>query len=396
MNAFAERETQPSRSEPARLDRRAKILEIGPYPSPYDGWSMRIWVVKTGLEEAGHVCVPLNLGQGRRTPSPDYECVRSGWEYVRKLTRYVLRGYVFHVHTNGDSLKGFLLNLIAYFVSLLALRRPVLTLHAGTDQVYFPREKSRLMTPLLKFLFGVAKAVICDNPDVARRIVEYGITPRKVFPISPFTRQYLEVPPQILDENTEGFLKSHTPVILTYLEVRPEYDLDSVFKVVGELARRRPGLGLIVIGAVRERETISTRAHTADIADHCLHLSPVDHATFLSLLGRVSVYLRSARTEGTSASIREAVYLGTPVVANASDSHLGSVSTYSWGSDAAMLDVMESVLADSSVARKPQARAATLDVPDTVHEEVELLVRCAVTEPPTPRIARCESSQCRA
>src|SRR5262245_26326116 len=48
---------------------RAKILEIGPYPPPYDGWSMRIWVLKKGLEEAGHVCVPLNLGLNRKRPS---------------------------------------------------------------------------------------------------------------------------------------------------------------------------------------------------------------------------------------------------------------------------------------------------------------------------------------
>ena len=94
-------------------------------------------------------------------------------------------GILFHIHTNGDSLKGFLLNVIAYVISLVAFRWPVLTLHAGTDQIWFPREKSRLMIPLLKFLFGVAKAVICDNPDVGERIVEYGITPTKVFPISP-------------------------------------------------------------------------------------------------------------------------------------------------------------------------------------------------------------------
>ena len=136
------------------------------------------------------------------------------------------------------------------------------------------------MIPLLKFLFGVAKAVICDNPDVGERIVEYGITPTKVFPISPFTKQYLEVASNSFDENTEDFLKSHTPVILTYLEVRPEYGLDSVFRAVGELARQRSGLGLIVIGAPRERETIAGYARTAGIADRCLHLGMVEHATF--------------------------------------------------------------------------------------------------------------------
>jgi glycosyltransferase involved in cell wall biosynthesis len=353
----------------------AKILEIGPYPPPYNGWSTRIWVVKTSLEQAGHICVPLNLGENRKTPSPDYECVRSGWEYLRKLVRYALRGYVYHIHTNGDSLKGFLLNLTAYFVSLLTFHRPVLTFQAGTDQIYFPREKSRLMVPLFKFLFGVAKAVICDNPEVAQRIIDYGISPDKVYPISPFSKQYLDLSLQVLDAYVERFLKSHKPVVLTYLECRPEYDLDSLFKVVGDLAGRMPGLGLIVVGAIREREIISTRMNATGLANRYLHLGAVDHAAFLTLLRRVSVYLRCNEREGTSASIREALYFGVPVVANATESQPKGVFIYPWGNATAMLKALEFALDNSNMEKKQQIKGAVLDVPDTVPAEVEVLVR---------------------
>jgi glycosyltransferase involved in cell wall biosynthesis len=358
----------------------AKILEIGPYPPPYNGWSTRIWVVKTGLEQAGHICVPLNLGENRKTPSPDYECVCSGWEYLRKLVRYALRGYVYHIHTNGDSLKGFFLNLIAYFVSMLTMRRPILTFHAGTDQIYFPREKSRIMVPLFKFLCGVAKAVICDNPDVARCIIDYGIRSEKVFPISPFTKQYLDLPPHELDNNLERFLTSHTPAVLTYLECRPEYDVNSLFQVVGKLSLRMPRLGLLVVGATRDGETIKTLAHAAGLADCYLHLGAIDHTAFLALLKRVSVYLRSAKTEGVSASIREALYFGVPVVANAADSHPEGVFVYPWGNAAAMIETLETVLANSDESQIIQIQPNELNISDTVTEEVDLLVRCALGE----------------
>ncbi len=378
MTAPASNQIHASESTASGMTRCAKILEIGPYPPPYDGWSMRIWVVKNGLEKAGHICVPLNLGQNRRIRSAEYECVRSGWEYLRKLSRYAWRGYTYHIHTNADSLKGFLLNLIAYVVSLLAFRRPVLTLHAGTDQVYFPREKSRLMVPLFKFLFGAAKAVICDNPDVARGIVDYGTPPEKVFPISPFTKEYLESPTQAFDNDLEEFLMSHSPTVLTYLECRPEYDLDCVFKVVGELARRWPGLGLIVVGASRETRTISDMARKAGLTDRCLHLGAVEHAAFLSLLRRVAVYLRCNQREGTSASVREALCFGTPVVANNSESQPEGVLLYLWGDARAMRETVETVLANSHTRQEPGNGVGALDVPDTVPQEVGLLVRCAL------------------
>ena len=48
---------------------RAKILEIGPFPPPYSGWSLRIHVVKNELERAGHICTALNLGANRKVMS---------------------------------------------------------------------------------------------------------------------------------------------------------------------------------------------------------------------------------------------------------------------------------------------------------------------------------------
>ena len=371
---------QPNPSSASRADFPllrgcAKVLEIGPYPPPYNGWSARIWVLKAGLEKAGHTCVALNLGEHRRIPSADYECVRSGWEYLCKLVRYARRGYVFHVHTNGDSRKGFLINLIAYVVTLLAGRRPILTLHAGTDQVYFPRKKSRLMVPWFKLLFGVAKAVICDNADVARRIIQYGIPAAKVFPICPFTKQYLDVPPQALGEKLEGFLQSHRPVVLTYLECRPEYDAKSLFHVIGELARQRPELGVAVTGATDGHETISATARAAGVGERCLHVGAIDHGQFLALLPRVSLFLRCNQREGTSASIREALHFGVPVVGNNSESQPEGVVVYPWGNADAMLQAAETVLASASLAPRPGTQQAAAELPDTVMEELQVLVR---------------------
>lgn len=335
-------------------------------------------VIKKGLEAARHDCVPLNLGINRKIPSAEYECVENGRQYVIKLFRYARKGYLFHKHTNGDSIKGFFLDIIAYGVSFLYGRRPVLTLHAGTEQIYFPRKNSRLMTPLFKFLFGAAKAVICDNPEVAKCIIEYGIPADKVFPISPFTVQYLELPDENLEAPIAEFLAAHTPVVLTYVECREEYDLDSVMWVINELSEKMPKIGLIIVGASRERNEIKERLESARILQRSLHLGAVDHAKFLSLLRRVSLYLRCNGREGTSASIREALYFSVPVVANKADSQPEQVYMYPWGSKERMLDCVMDALRETAHNQPSQRSSVALNVPDTVPEEVKLLADCAL------------------
>ena len=114
--------------EDPKIAQPVKILEIGVYPPPFCGWGTRLYFVRKALDEAGHQCVPLNLGENRRVPSDEYECVRSGWEYVRKICRYLRLGYVIHMHANGSSPKGFLLSGIAYLLSLLAVSYTHLTL----------------------------------------------------------------------------------------------------------------------------------------------------------------------------------------------------------------------------------------------------------------------------
>jgi glycosyltransferase involved in cell wall biosynthesis len=360
---------------------RAKILEIGPYPPPFNGWSTRIFIVKNELERSGHTCVPLNLGDHRKIHSADYECVCSGWEYLYKLVKYARRGYLFHIHTNGESWKGFMVNLIAYFTAFAFLRRPVLTFHAGADQTFFPRHKSWRAIPVLKFMFGCAKGVICDDPEVAIRIADYGISPRKVIAINPFSRQNLVfASSETADEKIESFFETHATVVFTYVEFRPEYALESIFQAVGKLSSRNPHLGLIVVGATNEKNAIAELAKAAGVARHCLHTGAVDHAVFLSMLRRVSVYLRSAKTEGISASIREALHFGIPVVANSVETHPHGVFTYSWGNVDEIVKTIELVLSASGTVKNPKKPRELAEAPETEVEEAALLVRCALGE----------------
>ena len=132
-----------------KSSRVAKILEVGPYPPPRAGWSIRIQFVRERLEEMGHDSQALNLGKNRKIPDPRYITVQSGLDYLFKTLRYAARGYTMHMHANGDGPIGFLLTLISAFAGCVFFRRIVLTMHAGTHQRYFPIERSKYFFPIL-------------------------------------------------------------------------------------------------------------------------------------------------------------------------------------------------------------------------------------------------------
>lgn len=356
--------------------RVARILEIGCYPPPFCGWATRLYFVRKELLFAGHLCTPLNLGEGRKIPSDEYECVRNGWEYIHKILLYLARGYVVHMHLNGSSIKGFVLSGIACLLSLIVLRRPILTLHAGTEQVYFPKTKSRWMAPFLRLLFVVPKLIICNNSEVKSLIVEFSINPDKIVPITPFSKQYVSETNAPLPENVAACLVKRSPLIFTYLESRPEYALDAIFQAVAEVATKHSTLGFVIVGAKGDRKKLEQQLDEYGLRQQTLVVGSVSHEIFLTLLQQSTVYLRSNQQEGTSSSICEALYLGTPVIANDSESHPEGVITYPWGDsqaiESALLQLFEHPV-DTS--------AQTQSIPDTVKKEAELLVRCALGDP---------------
>ena len=88
------------------MGRSARILEVTSYPPPRAGWGIRVEFLKKRLEREGHTCVVLNTGASRRIPSPEYETVLGGADFVNKVWRFARRGFLVHAHANGDSPKG--------------------------------------------------------------------------------------------------------------------------------------------------------------------------------------------------------------------------------------------------------------------------------------------------
>lgn len=336
---------------------------------------MRVQLLKRHLEARGHECVVLNIGQSRRVPSTEYETVLSAFDYLRKVWRFSMRGYTAHVHVNGASPQGFLLALTAAVVNLLCGKRCVLTFHAGTDQIYFPRPKYPWLLPMFWVLFSIPRRIVCNSEAVRQKIQEYGIPARKILAIQAFSSQYLEFEPRRLDEPVEAFYGSFPVVVFSYINFRPKFHPLELLDGFARVADRRPECGLVLCGVGGYAEgdlekAIRRRLEQPDLAGRVCVVDDLDHDRFLTALSRSSIFLRSHVSDGVCSSVLEALSLRVPVVAAENGQRPAGVLTYA-ATDAAHL---ASVLDDAIVRR--ERLAATLpapEIPDTLTAEADVL-----------------------
>lgn len=352
-----------------------RILEITSYPPPRAGWGMRVYFLKRHLEAHGHCCVVLNIGTSRRIPSPEYETVLGGRDYLRKVWRFSRQGYVVHGHVNGDSPKGLALTLIAEVINLLFGHRCFLTFHAGPEQKFFPRARSPWLAPVFWLIFVIPRRVICNSEAVKDRIAGYGIDRDKIVAIPAFSRQYLEYEPRPLEPELERFYAEFPHVLFTYLNVRPEFFPKVLLEGFAALAASRPDVGLVVCGVSGYQEAGLWTEVSELIARHQLGprlkiVADLDHDGFLTALTRSAMYVRTPKKDGVASSVLEALSLGVPVVAAENHARPAGVLTYDATDPAAMRKRIEFVLDNQAAV---VAGLVKPEIRDTLREEADLL-----------------------
>lgn len=308
--------------------KQIKVLQISSYPPPRAGWGMRIYFLKQEMEKQGHICEVLNVGKGRFLTDRDFIPVFGALDYIKKVLKHRLKGYLIHMHLNGDSPKGFVLTSLALLISILTFRRPVITFHAGPVQKYFPQTRAPQLTLLYKFIFFTPRTIICNNEAVKQNIAGYGVNADKIVPIQAFSKQYLGFEKVPLPENVEAFFQQRDPVIASYVFFRPEFYIEEMIHAVAKLVKKYPKFGLIIMGSDRGSEEIQALIKELGIDQNVILAGDQDHDSFLTILTRSKLYLRTPFKDGIASSVLEALALDVPVVACENGSRPPSTVTY--------------------------------------------------------------------
>lgn len=315
----------------ALSEKGTKVLQIGNYPPPMCGWAIQTVLVTEELRRRGQVCEVLKINENRQLKGSGYIDVQGGADYLYKVVRHALAGYRINVHVNGQSKKGYFIALAAMLVARLTFRPALLTFHGGLSQQYFPRHDSVRLRWAFKLLFLLCSAIACDSDEIKLAIEEYGVDPQRVASIATFSSQYLDFKSVNLSPETEEFLSEHNPVFFSYVSFRTEYRLEVLREGMSRFRQKYPEAGFIWLGFPDKEYPLAeeyVNGWPVSERQSLLLLGNLPHQDFLTLMLRCTACLRTPACDGVSASVKEALGLGIPVVASENGRRPTGVITY--------------------------------------------------------------------
>ncbi|MFH1898228.1 MAG: glycosyltransferase [Candidatus Desantisbacteria bacterium] len=354
------------------MDSRKKILEIGPYPPPIAGIQMRMKALLEYILESGYECKLLNIGESRRIKIQGVIDVQNVWDFAWNVFKYLLKGYVIHMHINGKSLKSIWMALYTQGMSCIFFRRAFLTFHAGSEQQYFPKNKKVLLTIGYYLIFVFSKKIICNAQAVKEKIMEYGISGEKIVPIQGFSIRYLQFEKVELPKKIEEILQQHTPILFSYTWFWEEYTVDVFIDVIEKLREIHPRMGVIIVSRSNEgKEEFLSTIRERGLDDIIYVSNNISHDAFLTLIKRVTLYVRTPK-DGISSSVLESIMLKIPVVASECGCRPPEAVTFQFGDKDDMLAKILYVL-DNYEEVKSRLGLKIGDK-DSLDEEIELLM----------------------
>jgi glycosyltransferase involved in cell wall biosynthesis len=331
--------------------------------------------VRRYLEAKGHRCEVLNTGKSRKIKGRDYLDVQNGVDYLRKVIWHARRGYLVHAHLNGDSIKGLILTLLAEIVGVLIGRRAVLTFHAGPEQRFFPKHRSRVLVPFYTLAFALPKRIICNSDIVKRKIESYHVAGDKIVPIPAFSRQYLEYKPATLPKDLENFLKRRNPIIVSYFFLRPEFFVDSLMESLRRVVVDLQDMGVVLIGGDTHSEAVNETIAREGLKEFVYQAGDLLHDQFMTLVSQAHFFVRTPQKDGVSSSVLEALSLRIPVIASENGTRPSGVITFQAGDSA---DLARKLLDAWKSYHAVRSQTVSPPIQDTIEEEAALLLNFAL------------------
>jgi glycosyltransferase involved in cell wall biosynthesis len=289
-------------------DKKFSMLLIGPIPPPAGGVSIHLWRLMFILKHD----FSIDFVDESRNKKRGVFNIRElkFLSYFRKL----LGSQVVSIHSG--------LNALRYFHILAAkicFRKVVLTLHA------YPEEKKPLKKWLDECIFNRCDRIIAVNSDILERI---SLTPRKIQVMHAF------LPPVMAEENALPVViadqiklaQSQGKTIICSNAWRLDrfnnedlYGVDMCIEAVRSL--KQQGFKILFIFNIATidmygkqydayQQNISSLGLTEDFRLTNELLS------FVRLMEKSDLAVRPTNTDGDSLSIREALFLGVPIIAS--------------------------------------------------------------------------------
>ena len=286
------------------------VLQLGPYPPPVGGVSRNMLAIRDELRNGGNRCSIIATTKSSETKDEaDVYHPGSALALIKQIR--ALKFDVLHLHVGGDlSARVFAL---AFVCSILGRNKSVLTVHSGA---YPQTGEARSARPnsISGIIFRRFSRLIAVNDAIADVYRRFGVSPEKIRIIPPYSL-HLPDPSTTVPDQLREFVESHSPVLMAVGGLEPDYDPLFQIAAMNEILTDHPNAGLMLVGDGSMRAEVSAAIDESGHAKNICLAGNVEHEVTLHLIKDADVLLRTTVFDGDAISVREALYLGTPVIA---------------------------------------------------------------------------------
>jgi glycosyltransferase involved in cell wall biosynthesis len=215
--------------------------------------------------------------------------------------------------------------------------------------------------------------LIAVNAEIMGFFQKMRISPRRARIISPYSF--------LTDENSSPlpapiaeFFAAHDPVLISAGQLEPEYDLRLQIEALSRLRDKFPRAGLLLLGSGSIEKDLLAQIEAQQCAPHVLLPGDVPHSATIEAMARSRILLRTTWYDGDAISVREAMQVGTPVIATDNSMRPAGVRLIPRSDVAALLRAIEEEL-QKPAPRKERTPADDSSVQQVLDFYQELLAR---------------------
>jgi len=330
-----------------------RVLQLGPYPPPHGGVQSNLVAIRSFLVKRNVPCAVINITRHRKADADDVYYPKTSLELLRLLFR--LDYDIIHLHLGGMLTKRLLgLSLVC---CLMPRSKAVLTFHSG-GYPSSPQGRKAHPASLTGFVFRRFDRLIAVNPAIVEFFQKLGVPADRRRLIYPHSFSDDGGGSEPLPQNLASFFESHSPVLISVGLLEPEYDLPLQIAVLDRAREKFPNAGLVMIGSGSLEGELRAQIAARPYSSHLMLSGDVPHKATLEAVSRSDVMLRTTLYDGDAVSVREALYLGTPVIASDNGMRPQGVRLIASSNLDALSDAIQEVL---SVKTEKGSRTAAAD-----------------------------------
>ncbi len=328
------------------------VTQLTPYPPPEGGISRNALAIRDELLRTNNRCSIIAITKSDSvSDEKDVYHPRTSLELMKILAK--LQYDVLHIHLGGEVTKRVLAMLAA--CAFFGRGKSVLTFHSGGYAL--ANAESAKKTSLPGYVFRRFSRIIAVNSLMIRMFENFGVRKENLRLVAPFVHQCpdqtVEIPAAL-----KSFAEKHQPFLLSASLLEDTYDLFMQIDAFEKVLEKLPNAGLMIIGSGSLGARLKAAIAGKSYADKIFLTGDVEHKITLHLINRADILLRTTKFDGDAISVREALFLETPVIATDNKMRPEGVNLIPIGDANALVETIETL---SKREKKPK-----IEKPDDV------------------------------